>query len=324
MSVNGDESTSTNIACSIPPGPLSLSIVIPSHNRADLLALCLHSVITNRPPHCEILVVDDASIDDSVSRTALAFPGVRVLRLEQRQGFARAANAGIMASRGPVIELLNDDTEVTSGWAETALPFFDDPNVAAVTPLVLQYEPSLMQLGHVPRVDSAGDEYNTGGFASKRHHNEPVSRVSQTPERVPAVSAAAAFYRREAVLAVGCFPNDFGAYFEDVDLSCRLRAAGYVCWCEPRSIVWHRVSASYGCRPSWRLIEQQSCNEERVFWRNRRPGGRTLCQHIVVICGKLLRRISEGTTIPWVTGRIRGWTLASRDSRSFFDTKPLS
>ncbi|MCZ2344192.1 MAG: glycosyltransferase [Bacteroidales bacterium] len=289
----------------------SLSIIIPSHNRTDLLKLCLQSVLAYIPPESEILVVDDASKEEAVSRTAMLFPGVRVLRLDQRQGFARAANAGIAASHGRIVELLNDDTEVTPNWADTALPYFNDPTVAAVAPLVLQYHLPRLRAGRIPLVDSAGDDYDSGGFAQKRLHGEPAHRMPQLPERVPAVSATAAFYRREALLAVGGFPDDFGAYFEDVDLSCRLRATGYVCWCEPRSIVWHRVSASYGRRPTWRVIAMQSCNEERVFWRNRKFGMRTLFRHGLVLGGKLLYRMAEGTVLPWVSGRVYGLILSA-------------
>lgn len=321
MPVNTADATQTNPqVCAFAPTSvpesetLALSVIIPSHNRTDLLALCLHSVQAALPPHCEIVVVDDASAHGSVSLAATTFPGVRVVRLPQQVGFARAANAGIAAAKGSIIELLNDDTEVTPGWADTILPYFDDPSIAAVAPLVLQYEPERLRTGQTPRIDSAGDSYDVGGFASKRFHGLPVDRIPHSPTHVPAVSAAAAFYRREAVLAVGGFPGDFGAYFEDVDLSCRLRAAGHTCWYEPGSVVWHRVSASYGRRPSRRLIEQQSCNEERVFWRNRRRNQYELCRHVAVLGGKLLRRIAEGTALPWLTGRVRGLAKSCTES----------
>jgi GT2 family glycosyltransferase len=145
-----------------------LSVIIPSHCRADLLALCLRSVARHAPPDCEILVVDDASPGGVVSQMAAAFAGVRVVRLPRRSGFCVAANAGIAAASARVVELLNDDTEVTAGWAEAALRWFADPRVAAVAPLVLQNDPDRRARGLPPRIDSAGDEYDRGGFARKR------------------------------------------------------------------------------------------------------------------------------------------------------------
>src|SRR4051794_26112568 len=94
----------------------ALSIVIPSHNRPDLLCACLASVLSHAPPQTEVLVVDDASTAGQVSQAAADFPGVGVLRLQCRGGFCIAANAGIRATSGSIVELLNDDTEVTSGW----------------------------------------------------------------------------------------------------------------------------------------------------------------------------------------------------------------
>jgi GT2 family glycosyltransferase len=121
----------------VPP----LSLVIPSHNRPDLLCACLASVRGHAPPGTEILIVDDGSADAAVSRAASGFPAVRVVRLPERRGFSAAANAGIHAATAPIVELLNDDTQVTAGWAEAALQHFHDPHVAAVAPLVLQGEP---------------------------------------------------------------------------------------------------------------------------------------------------------------------------------------
>src|SRR5689334_8391674 len=113
-----------------------LSIVIPTHHRCDLLRRCLTTVQQHAPPETEIIVVDDASPNQSASRVAEEFAGVRTIRQDRRRGFAVAANAGIRASRGDIVEMLNDDTEVQAGWADAALARFDDPTIGAIAPLV--------------------------------------------------------------------------------------------------------------------------------------------------------------------------------------------
>jgi GT2 family glycosyltransferase len=305
----------------------SLSVVIPSHSRDDLLRLCLASVARCAPPGTEVIVVDDGSRDAVVSRAAAEFPGVRAVRRPRAGGFCAAANAGIALASAPVVELLNDDAEVTAGWADAAMKWFADERVAAVAPLVLQNDPARLARGLAPLIDSAGDEYDPGGFAVKRGHGresgvrsqesgvsktEPRSSLTPdscllTPGPVWGASACAAFYRREALLKAGGFPEHFGAYFEDVDLSFRLRRLGLEIVYEPAAVVWHRVSGSYGRRPSRRVLERQSCNEERVFWRNVR--GRELVKqlprHAAVLAGKALRRWQEGTLLPWLMGRLR-------------------
>ncbi len=283
-----------------------LSVVVPSVARVDLLARCLASVTRFRPERTEVVVVDDASAGGVVSATAGRFAGVRVVRLARRSGFCVAANAGIAVSSGRIVELLNDDTEVTAGWADRALAAFDDPAVGAVAPLVLQLDPR-RDPGLPPLIDSAGDEYDPGGFAAKRGHGRPVPDAGPlaTPGPVWGASASAAFYRRSALDRVGAFPADFGAYFEDVDLAHRLNRGGWRCEYVPAAVVWHRVSASYGKRPARRILEMQSRNEERVFWRNTRGRAlvRALPRHLAVLAGKMARRQAEGTLGPWVTGR---------------------
>ncbi|MBX9626006.1 MAG: glycosyltransferase [Gemmataceae bacterium] len=313
----------------------ALSIVIPSHSRPDLLRLCLASVTRFAPTETEVVVVDDGSRGGAVSLAAAEFAGVAVVRRPKPGGFCVAANAGIAAATAPVVELLNDDAEVTEGWAETALRWFADPRVGAVAPLVLRHDPGRVARGLPPVIDTAGDEYDPGGFARKRgggleiddlrlkieeENGSPAARpVSnrqsqisnlQSPGPVWGVSAAAGFYRREALLKAGGFPEHFRAYFEDVDLSFRLRRLGYEILYDPAVRVWHRVSGSYGKRPPRRTLEQQSCNEERVFWRNTRGRDRLryLPRHAAVLAGKAVRRWQEGQFLPWLLGRLRAAT----------------
>jgi GT2 family glycosyltransferase len=249
-----------------------------------------------------VVVVDDGSTGALITAVACAFSGVRVVRLPQQRGFCAAANAGIAAARGEVVELLNDDTEVTEGWATAALAHFADPTVAAVAPLVLCWPGT----GDSLVIDSAGDRYYLGGVAGKRGHGERLNELRLRPGRVFGASASSAFYRRDVLLRVGTFPESFGAYFEDVDLSFRLNQAGYRIHFEPASRVLHRVSASHGA-PNRRLLEQQSCNEERVFWRNL-PGPallQALPRHLAVIAAKAWRRWQEGALAPFLFGRLR-------------------
>ncbi len=166
----------------------ALSVVIPSHNRADLLRLCLASVQRYAPAGAEVLVIDDASPDGAVSATARAFAGIRVLQLEKQSGFCVAANVGLQTATNPIVELLNDDTEVEPGWADAALKWFADPTVAAVAPLVLRRSDD-----GSPCIDSAGDRYYLGGIAGKRGHGSGVAAEYLQARPVFGASASSAF-----------------------------------------------------------------------------------------------------------------------------------
>ena len=282
----------------------TLSVIIPSHSRPDLLARCLASLRRNAPLSTEIIVVDDASENMCVSEVAAKFKGVKVIRTPKRLGFCKAANLGVQSAIHEVVELLNDDTEVCAGWAEMALDAFEDPKVAAVAPLVLRW-PGQIE-GHAI-IDSAGDAYFASGVATKRGNGQVIEEKWMVPGPVFGASGSSAFYRREVFLKVGAYPESFGAYFEDVDLSFRLHWAGYDVVFQPCSKVLHRVSSSYG-NPGLnrKLLESQSLNEERVYWRNipYQLLWRTLPLHLLALIAKGWRRGTEGTLLPFLMGKL--------------------
>jgi GT2 family glycosyltransferase len=280
-----------------------LSIVIPSRHRVDLLRACLVSVKRHAPSDTEVVVVDDASPGGVVSKCTAAFAGVSVLRLPRQRGFCGAANAGIRKARNAIVELLNDDTEVTAAWTDAPLAAFADPAVAAVAPLVLYWPGG--EVG-AARIDSAGDQYYRGGIARKRGHGQILTSAHLHREKVFGASGSCAFYRRAALLAVGGFPESFGAYFEDVDLSFRLHWAGYEIIYEPASRVLHHVGSSYG-KPNRGLVKQQARNEERVFWRNlpRRDLAGALPAHVAVVAAKAWRRWRAGELGSFLQGRLQ-------------------
>jgi glycosyltransferase involved in cell wall biosynthesis len=161
------------------------SVVIPSYNGRPLLATCLASIDRHRPLDVpiEVIVADDASTDDTADWLPDAHPDVRLVRLGQNAGFCGAANAGIAASLGSFIQLLNNDTEVSSGWIEAGLAPFSEARIGSVAPLVLvRSDPS--------RVDSAGDSYAAFGWPSKRGHGQSARLWAERPRRIRLASGA--------------------------------------------------------------------------------------------------------------------------------------
>lgn len=281
-----------------------LAVVIPSHSQVVCLETCLKSLHENGGKAAQIIVVDDGSADGVVTRCASAFAGVCVIRNDQPRGFSRAANLGMRLANRPVIQLLNDDARVTSGWAQNALAAFSDPRVGAVAPLVL------VDGGSGGELDSAGDRFTLAGIVGKRRHGKPKGMAGPKAGRwVLGASASSAFYRRGALEQVGFLDESFGAYFEDVDLSLRLNRAGWRVWHEPASLVYHRVSSSYGRRPKPEVLRMQSRNEERLFWRHLPPpwifAGAPL--HLAVLCAKALKNWRNGTLAPFLHGKGDAW-----------------
>jgi GT2 family glycosyltransferase len=283
-----------------------LSVVIPSYNGRALLERCLASVKTHRPPDLaiEVIVADDASTDDTARWLGPTHPDVWLVRSRVNGGFARAANMGIAAARGEIIQLLNNDTEVTAGWAEAGLAPFRNPYVGSVAPLVLV-------MSDPGRVDSAGDRYGWAGWPCKRGHGDPASRwADREPETVFGASASSAFYRAEALRRAGAFDPSFGSYYEDIDLAFRLRWAGFGCVFAPKSRILHAISASYD-HGSDALQRRMARNAELVFWSNL-PTARLAASfwpHAAFTVMQGLVRAARGRFGPFWAGKRDAWAM---------------
>ena len=279
----------------------SLSIVIPTYNGRRLLEICLPSVFRHLPDSldAEVIVSDDGSTDGTAEWLAAEFPRVRLVRQERNGGFVAAANAGIDAAKGEIVQLLNNDTEVSAGWVEAALTHFDDPTVGSVAPLVL-----VRSQRH--RVDSAGDGYSLFGWPSKIGHGQDAGRWATRPASdVFGASGSSAFYRAEALRKVGAYDPAFGSYYEDVDLAFRLRWAGYRCVFAPGSRILHEVSASYRHdRPD--LQRRMSRNAEILFWTNLPPRLLVLAivPHLSFVALQAVWRLLRGRLRPFAAGKL--------------------
>ncbi len=283
---------------------LVCSIVIPTYNGRELLATRLASLARHRPAHLaiEIIVADDASIDDTSAWLAAHHPDVRHVRLARNQGFCAAANAGIDAARGRFVQLLNNDAEVTAGWLEAGLGPFDDARVGSVAPLVLmRRDPE--------RVDSAGDVYAFFGRPTKRGHGQHATKwLKQPAGKVLGASGSSAFYRADALRLVGGFDLSFGSYYEDVDLAFRLRWAGFDCVYEPKCRILHDVSATYD-HTNPELQRRLSRNAELLFWSNL-PTPRlalAVAPHFAFLAAQLVYRTLRGRARPFLAGKLDAW-----------------
>jgi len=108
---------------------VKLSVIIPTYDTAEMTLVCCASVVAALPGDAEVIVVDDASTDDTARRVSETFPSIVVLRQSVNRGYSAAVNAGVAASRGEVVLLLNSDTRVAPGTLDAFLHAFDDPTL---------------------------------------------------------------------------------------------------------------------------------------------------------------------------------------------------
>lgn len=238
----------------------NVTVIIPNWNGAPWLPACLAGLREQTFREFRVIIVDNASTDNSVELARAAWPGIAILRQPVNSGFAAAVNAGIAASDSNHVALLNNDTIPEPGWLAGLIGALESApsDVGSVASLMLQMEqPDL--------VDSAGDELTRHGFAHKRGHGKPADQFQQ-PCEVLSACGGAALYRRSFLNDVGPFDESFFAYLEDVDLGLRGQWLGYRCLYIPTARVAHRGHGS-GTPPS-RYVQWSTRNRLLLIVKN--------------------------------------------------------
>lgn len=218
-----------------------VTIILVTWNAGDHLNRCLSALSKQTWMRFEIIVMDNGSIDGSLpSLSSWDFVPLTIRQLKTNLGFAVANNLGAQLAHGKWIILLNADAYPEPDWLEKLIKAAEEnPEFNFFSSRQIQYNaPHLL--------DGAGDEYHVSGLAWRRYYNHVQKEYGLQQEEVFGACAAAAMYRREDFLKVGGFDEDYFSYFEDVDLSFRLRLAGGRCLYVPDAVVHHVGSASTG------------------------------------------------------------------------------
>lgn len=217
-----------------------VSIIIPALNNVGATYCTLSALLLARNTATfEVILVDDGSTDATRDLGALV-KGIRIVRNETPRMFIAACNAGVAASRGKFIVLLNNDTEPTTGWLDSMLDAFRlHPSTGAVGSRLIFPDGHLQDAGGL--VNSLGDPANYG---SGGHPLDPRFAYSRPADYL---SGAALMLPRTVWDKVGGLSSYLqGMYFEDTDLAFKVRAVGMVCRYTPTSIVIHYEGTTAG------------------------------------------------------------------------------
>jgi len=215
-----------------------VSVVIPTWNGRELLAMSLpplRAALAAHPPGGEIVVVDNGSSDDTRAWLAATFPEVRVVALDQNEGFAGAANRGARAARHPALILLNNDMVVEPDFVRPLLDAFAaEPGTFGVS-------------CQIDFIDKSKPRWETGKVHA-RWSNGTITLFHldrwEDGRLYPVFFAGggASAYDRAKFLALGGFDEAVFApvYIEDVDLGYRAWKRGWSSLFAPGSMVHHK------------------------------------------------------------------------------------
>lgn len=276
-----------------------ISVVIPNWNGKKFLTGCLDSLATQTYEPIEIVIVDNGSKDGSVEFLKENYPHVKLVTFPVNTGFSPAVNAGIKASTGVMVALLNNDTVVDPRWMEEFVIAMDEhPEVGSAGCKMLAYDDHSL-------LDGAGDGYRRGGLPGRIGHKERDTGRFDRKRYLLGACGGAALYRRELFDDIGYFDEDYFAYLEDVDLGLRAQAAGFKCIYAPKAIVYHLGCGTTGSGYSPLVVRLSARNNWNTIVKN--IPNPLLIRFLPHICFWQLYYLAVvtvrgGQLIPWLLG----------------------
>lgn len=219
-----------------------VSIITISYDHPEVTCALLESLRHITYPNIEIIVVDNASPKDDPAIIKESYPEIIFIQSEKNLGFAGGNNIGIKIAKGKYILLLNNDTEVETGFLEPLVEKLEsNSKIGAVSPKIkFFFQPDTIQFsGQAPinpyTMRSHG--YGYGIVDSGQFDQDAATNF---------VHGAAMMIPIEVVRKVGLMAEIYFLYYEELDWGARIRAAGYELWYVHNSTVMHKESISTG------------------------------------------------------------------------------
>jgi GT2 family glycosyltransferase len=228
---------------------LSYSVVVVSHNHAATLPACLASVVGLDPPPHKLVLVDNASSDDSagVAESYADRLPMTIVREQANTGFTGAGNRGLSEVESEWVLLLNPDCAPAADFVSQLLAGLDQQpeqtRIGAVTGKLVRACDT--ELTPMPVIDAAGMVVTPSGRHFDRGAGRPDNGRYDRPAWVFGGTAAATLYRHAALLDVAygsgeILASSFFAYREDAELAWRLQWRGWSCLYVPTAVAAHR------------------------------------------------------------------------------------
>ncbi len=272
-----------------------ISVVVINYNGQAYLEELLNSLSSQSFQDYELILVDNASRDDSLTTVRALRPDCRTLEQETNLGFSRAANLGARLGAGRFLAFLNPDLKLHPDWLRELLHGADsDPRIAAVASKLLLYQDPARLNGVGGMMNSLGYTWDRGMFETDRGQYDQ-------PQEVLFASAGAALFRRSAFLEAGGFDERFFMYHEDVDLCWRLWLLGHRVVTAPKAVALHHFSASTreGKGMRWRELMGERHNIRSLLKNYQLPGLLRALVRLILLPQPWSRKMGQLRNVFW-------------------------
>jgi len=268
-----------------------ISIIVLNWNGKDLLEECLPSVVDAARAYdsqTEVIVVDNASTDDSVAFLRANFPQVKVIQSKKNLGFAGGCNLGVTNASHDIVILLNNDMKVDINFIEPLVKPFDDSDVFAVSSQIYFWDKKAIR-------QETGLTFGYFAHGSLQvGHDMPPDDVSKVMPILYAGGGSSVFDKQKFEELGGFDELFYPFYGEDADLSYRAWKRGWRVLFAPDSVVYHKHRGTIGRTHTASYIESiVEKNRLLFFWKNV-TDRRELIKHCVFIPLNILHGIMAG------------------------------
>lgn len=267
---------------------MRLSVVLIGYNSWHFLEKNLHSLLFLKDrPDVEILYVDNASTDDTISNIKAFYPSVQVYVNPENLGVSKARNQALGKASGDYFWILDSDTEVNETALNEMIAFMDTHSCAGICGCKMYGQDGTVQDSCRPFPSIKGKlqagmriVWNKLGGKHKEYPSVSYNKNGATPFEVDYVIGACQLIRKEAQQKIGWLDEHIFYGPEDADFCLRMKQAGYKTYYLPQVSIYH----AYQRISSHQVFSAMTLQHLRgliyYFWKHRKE-----------ICGDLFHRL---------------------------------
>jgi len=221
-----------------------VSIIIVTYNSAKEIQKCINSVLDQVFEPFEIIIVDNASVDNTVNLIQEEYPGLCLIRNQENIGFGGGNNVGVKHANGDIVVFLNPDTIVSNGWLEELVKPLVRGEKIITTSKILTYDGLT--------INTCGNIIHFTGLAFTRGYGSHPTAYDR-PEYVAEASGCSFAIWKEDFTNIGRFDEVIFLYHDDVDFSIRAQLKGFDILFVPTSVVMHNYTLNITAQKLYQL-----------------------------------------------------------------------